>query len=171
MHFNKPFSLLLLTAVILFSFHPIQSLYGEGQMSLSPKSAVVGSFQNVRFEFTVGASGLQTGGGIRFQLPISRLETEFYYWDRPQVDLPQALGYVKVSNTGDAKIQIKLYGRRGGIIECCLTEGTLALNDKIVVEYSGVVQSLDWKFALRTIITTSKFIESNYLVSSKGLLS
>ena len=86
MHSKKPFSSLLLTVVILFSFHPIQSLYGEGQMTLSPTRAVVGSFQSVHFEFTVGASGLQTGGGIRLELPVSSLETEAYFWDRPQID-------------------------------------------------------------------------------------
>jgi len=150
MNSNKPFSSLLLTLVILFCFHPMQPVYGEGQMLLSPTQVVVGSFQNVRFEFTVGASGLQTGGGIRFELPVASLETEPYYWDRPQIDLPQARGYVHVSTTGKAKIEIKLYGRRGGIIECCLTEGSLAPNDKIKIEYNGVVQSLDWRLTFRT---------------------
>ncbi len=79
MYPKKLFDSLFLAVVILFSFHPISSLYGEGQMTLSPTHVLVGSFQSVRLEFTVGASGLQTGGGIRLELPVSGLETEPYF--------------------------------------------------------------------------------------------
>ncbi len=150
MYSEKPFSSLSMALVlILFLFQSTQSLYGEGQMTISPTSAVVGSFQSVRFEFTVGTSGIHSGGGIRLELPVANLETEPYFWDRPQIDLPQAHGYVQASTTGDAKTQINLYGRRGGIIECSLVDGSLKPNSKILIVYDGVVQSLDWKLCIR----------------------
>jgi len=150
MYPKRPFSYFLQVVVILFFFHPTQSLYGEGQMTVFPSSAMVGSFQNIRFEFKVDISGLDSGGGIRLEIPVGNLETEPYFWDRPQIELPQTRGYVQVSTTGKAKIQIRLYGRRGGIIECSLIEGSLTSNDKIFIDYNGIVQSLDWNLSIRT---------------------
>ncbi|NIT69990.1 DUF3604 domain-containing protein, partial [candidate division KSB1 bacterium] len=109
----------------------------------------VGSFQNILFEIDPGSARINTGGGFRLELPVSYLETEPYFWDRPQTDLPEARGYVEVRSSGGATLQTKLYGRRGGIIEAFVEEGALQPGERLSILYAGVVQSLDWPLKLR----------------------
>ncbi len=135
--------------IAFFSFCCLANLLGEGRIRVSPSRVTVGSYQQVRFEFVVGSSGITAGGGVRLELPVANLETEPYFWDRPQIDLPDARGFVKASSPGNDSLQIKLYGRRGGIIECFLAQGTLAPGEKILIDYAGIVQSLDWNLNIR----------------------
>ncbi len=135
--------------IVFFSFYSLATLFGEGKMRVSPSRVTVGSFQQVRFEFVVGTSGMNTGGGVRLELPVANLETESYFWDRPQIDLPDARGFVKSSTSGSGSTIIKLHGRRGGIIECFLDQGTLAAGEKILIVYTGIVQSLAWNLKIR----------------------
>jgi hypothetical protein len=121
----------------------------EATMSVSPKEATAGSYQHVRFEFTAGDSGIAATGGVRLEIPVAYLETEPYFWDRPQIDIPAARGYVKASSTGDATIQVKVYGASGGIIECTVAKGTIKPGEKIDVDYSGIVQSYTWEVRIR----------------------
>ncbi len=116
---------------------------------VAPLEAIAGSYQEMRFEFGVGDGGIQPGGGVRLELPIAYLETEPYYWDRPQVELPGARGYVSAFSTRGVELSIKLEGRQGGIVECDVLQGELQPGDLLSIQYAGVVQSLDWEVPVR----------------------
>ncbi len=147
MFFRKLALLLFLVGTITNA--GASSTDNEMKMSVTPTQAIGGTYQHVRFEFTVGKSGIAVSGGVRLELPVAYLETGPYFWDKPQTDLPGVRGYVKASSTGDADIQIKLYGANGGIIECNITRGGLKSGEKIFIDYFGIVQSFTWKLAIR----------------------
>ncbi|MHB1686796.1 MAG: DUF3604 domain-containing protein [Ignavibacteriaceae bacterium] len=137
--------LLYILSVFLFGTMPDSS---RGvTMNLSPVQVTAGTYQHVKFEFTIGSSGIETNGSIRLELPVAYLETESYYWDRPQTNLPSGRGYVNVACSGQAKLQTKLYGAYGGIVECDVIQGSLKPSDKVYLDYSGIVQSLTCKLA------------------------
>lgn len=139
----------ILRFISLFWFCQTLPVLSQSGMTVSPESILVGSAQKMRFEFIVGASGMKIGGGARLQLPVGNLETEPYFWDRPQTDLPDARGFVRVETSAAANLKLKLYGRRGGVIECAVQKGELQAGDKVIIHYSGVTQSLAWNLKVR----------------------
>jgi hypothetical protein len=142
-------SMLTMRHIILLWFCQVNLLFSQAMMTVTPSSVLVGSSQKVRFEFTVGSSGISSGGGVRLELPVGNLETEPCFWDRPQIELPDARGFVQASTSANAEIKIRLYGRRGGIIECFVNQGSLQRGDKVLINYAGVVQSLSWNLSIR----------------------
>ncbi len=118
-------------------------------IDVNPKEMLAGSFQQVTFTFTAGASGIVLGGGVRIELPVAYLETGPCYWDRPQTELPEGRGYVRASCAGPADVEISLRGRWGGIVECIIARGPLGPGQRLTIEYSGVVQSLTWPLPAR----------------------
>jgi len=148
----KKLSVLLSVSVIIIRSWPLNTaaMGSEEKVTVSPPRVTVGTFQRMCFEFTNASSGgINTGGGLRLELPVSYLETEPYFGDRPQIDLPEARGYVTASSSDEGQLKIRLSGRRGGIIEVFISEGSLGPGQKIIIDYSGIVQSLAWKFAIR----------------------
>jgi hypothetical protein len=103
-----PFAIAAIVAICALSLTATAN--NEERISVSPAQVTAGTYQHVRFEFTAGSSGIDVGGGIRLELPVAYLETEPYFWDRPQIDLPKARGYVKGSSNGVAQIKTKVYG-------------------------------------------------------------
>ncbi|UCG16529.1 MAG: DUF3604 domain-containing protein [Phycisphaerales bacterium] len=117
---------------------------------VSPAELRAGSCQRVTFDFNVGSTRIDQGGGIRIELPVAYLETEPYYWDRPQTDSPDGRGYVRARSTGGAVLDVKIGGTHGGIVECIVRQGSVKFADQIILEYTGVVQSLTWELPVRT---------------------
>jgi len=110
---------------------------------------LAGSWNEITFKFTVGKEGIDPGGGVRIELPVAYLETEPYFWDRPQTDLPAGRGYVKAETSGSSKFETTLSGRYGGIVECVLQGDPLQAGDAVTLTYRGIVQSLTWDCPVR----------------------
>ena len=121
----------------------------QPSITVSPTQLRAGSCQNVTFAFTAGRPPIDTGGGIRIELPVAYLETEPYYWDRPQTDSPDGRGYVRASSSGGTILDIRLDGTHGGIIECVVSQGSAKAADRIILDYTGVVQSFTWELPVR----------------------
>ena len=109
------------------------SIAADPSIAVHPKEMLAGSFQQVTFTFTAGASGIGSGGAVRIELPVAYLETEPCYWDRPQSDLPTGRGYVRASCAGTADVEITLSGRWGGIVECAMQRGSLKAGQRLRV--------------------------------------
>ncbi|MFC2084395.1 DUF3604 domain-containing protein [Bacteroidota bacterium] len=122
----------------------------EVKLLVEPDQAVAGTYQDIKITFIPGSSQIRKGGGIRFEIPVSYLETAPYFWDPPQNDVPETRGYVHAYSSNSSKIDIKIYGHRKRIFECYIKEDSLDSDEKIFVEYSGIVQSLTWKCYIRT---------------------
>ncbi|MDP2884779.1 MAG: DUF3604 domain-containing protein [Ignavibacteria bacterium] len=143
----------LLLIVFYYSLTTIlysQTMDNEARMQILPKEAVAGSFQKIQLAFTVGGSGMNAGGGMRFEIPVAYLETKPYFWSTPQTRSSQSAGYVSASASNGAGVSINIYGPRDGIIECVLQDKHLPPGGRIFIEYSGNVQSICWKLSIRT---------------------
>jgi hypothetical protein len=119
-------------------------------MKILPEEAVAGSYQHVRLTFTPGISGIETGGGVRFELPVAYLETKPSFWEPPQTKSPASGGYVSASASNGAKVSITISGPRGGIVECIVKDRPLPPGEKIFIQYAGHVQNVSWKLLVRT---------------------
>ena len=144
------FRITILCILAIFIMYVPHLTYGAGwSMNVQPLEVTAGSHQSMKFEFSVGDPGLESGGAVRMELPVAYLETAPYFWDRPQLDQPEVRGYVKAEVTTNANTQLKLYGASGGIIECTIKDRSLAQGEKIFIIYSGIVQSLTWNVPVR----------------------
>lgn len=121
----------------------------EQLMTIAPQEAIAGTFQDLTIEFTPGSESMAIGGGLRIELPVAYGETEPYFWSKPQTRLEQGAGYVQASTSGTARILLKSYGIAGGIVECVVRDAPLAPDQKIILRYHGIVQSLARKLTLR----------------------
>ena len=113
-----------------------------GSLSITPDSAIAGAFKTVTFTFTVGETRLESGGGIRFELPVAYGETEPYFWSKPQTTHPDAPGYLETRSSSDVPLTLTTYGIAGGIFECAVGEEPLTPGESITISYRGLVQSL-----------------------------
>lgn len=111
-------------------------------LSITPDIAIAGAFKTVTFTFTVGETGLESGGGIRFELPVAYGETEPYFWSKPQTTLPDAPGYLQARSSSDVPLTLTTYGIAGGIFECAVGEEPLTPGESITISYRGLLQSL-----------------------------
>ncbi len=118
------------------------------KVTVLPEQATAGSHLHIQFKFTIGSNGIKAGGGVRIELPVAYLETEPYYWDKPQIDVPDGRGYVQARSSSGSEIGVEIYGSRDGIIECVVLEQPLKSGDELILKYAGVVQSLTWKLRI-----------------------
>jgi hypothetical protein len=137
-----------LSTAALLSIGLARSALAEPSLRVTPLEMLAGSWQEVQFEFTVGSEEIDPGGGVRIELPVSYLETEPYFWDRPQTNLPDGRGFVSAAVAG-GRIDIELSGRRMGIVECVVQDAALGAGDVLTLTYGGVVQSLTWDLDVR----------------------
>ena len=86
---------------------------------------VSGTYQQFQYEFMSDSFDIEIGGGIRIEMPVAYLETEPYYWDRPQTEQSQIRGFVEAKTSGIASIEIKTYGSSDRIIECVVRDSPL----------------------------------------------
>ena len=140
-----------LISVLLIALLVIASTAGAGQprIRVQPLDMLAGSHQRVTFEFTAGAAPIEVGGGFRIDLPTAYLETQPYYWDRPQIEYPAGRGYVEVLQPHDQQFEIRIGGQWGGTIECTLRSGPVGPADAVTLSYAGIVQSLTWPVEVR----------------------
>jgi hypothetical protein len=126
-------------------------MYGGSGVTVkvSPSQIQAGTYQHMQFQFTLGQTGIGVGGAVRIELPVAYLETEPYYWDRPQIDLPEGRGYIKATSSRGAKFRIRVSGPHGGVVECQVESGSVKSGEKIQLDYWGVVQSLTSGYAVR----------------------
>lgn len=118
-------------------------------LKVSPTSSLAGSYQVITYGYTIGEEGMETTGGIRFELPVAYGETENYFFSKPQISNPEGLGYVSAFTSNNAQVEMKTYGLSGGIFECTIIDKKLSPGDTITVEYRGVVQTLAWDVEVR----------------------
>lgn len=129
--------------------HSILKYRDEPTLSIEPDQALAGSYQNINFKFTAGRDTLKPGGGFRIEIPSGYGETADFLWDRPQSESQELLGYVQAISDNVAEIQKKLYGVAGGIIQCDVMDSILLPGESIYLTYSGRVQNLARKTAIR----------------------
>jgi hypothetical protein len=121
-------------------------------LQVDPLEFVAGSVQTIRFEYTVDDKGINPGGGIRFELPVAYGETEPYFFSKPQTRNREFLGYVTASTSEGDSMKLRAYGISGGIFECIVIDKLLVKEDKILIKYTGVAQSLARKVEVRYAI-------------------
>jgi len=125
------------------------SANAEEKMNVFPNKVIAGTYQHFQFEFMSDSSDIEIGGGIRIEIPVAYLETEPYYWDRPQTEQSQIRGYIEATTSGNASIEIKTYGSYSRITECVVRDSPLKKGDSILLNYHGIVQSFTWKLSVR----------------------
>ncbi len=141
-------SFVLLTVCLAFALL-YQAATAEVSLDVAPTRMLAGSWNQVTFRFTIGEEGINPGGGVRIELPVAYLETEPYFWDRPQTTLPDGRGSVNVETSGSSDFNVTLSGRYGGIVECVVQGNPAKPGDEVTLTYRGVVQSFTWDCPVR----------------------
>ena len=73
--------------ILVYSLMMVGSSLAQSEkISVTPQDFTAGTYQNIEFRFTAGSAGIEQGGGVRIELPTAYLETEPYFWDRPQTN-------------------------------------------------------------------------------------
>ncbi|WP_165793441.1 DUF3604 domain-containing protein [Hyphococcus luteus] len=111
------------------------------EFTVSPTTMNAGSLQTMQFTLEVGADGIETGGGLRVEVPVAYAETEFLMWSRPQTNNAQAPGYIWAKSSGSGAVDVRITGVLGGIIEAKVA-APLVEGDKLTIFYRGIVQSI-----------------------------
>ena len=134
--------------LLIFLFHRIQ-INANPRVFVSPKKVKAGTFQKLLFTFDPDTVKIEPGGGIRIELPVAYLETEKYYWDTPQNNLPHGPGFVVANSNNHSDLSVNIYGHKNRIIQATLTGNSEKINQKIFLKYSGMVQSIVWPLSIR----------------------
>ena len=115
---------------------------GEGTISVSPTTVLADSFETLRFEFTVGASGMEMGGGVRLEFPTKGGFASSLLWDNCQVGSPDEPGHVeaRVSSPDGARINIRC--SRTGNLDLIVRGAAVSPGARIHFTYTGNVQAL-----------------------------
>ena len=124
-------------------------LFANPEISVEPKEIVAGAYQTMIFTFQPDTLEILPGGGVRIELPVAYLETGPYYWDEAQNILPDYRGFVSSRGSRGTKTKTSVYGNKNGVIEC-QAEMKLKPGEQLLIQYSGIVQSLVWPLPVRS---------------------
>jgi hypothetical protein len=122
---------------------------GEGTITLSPTTVTADAYRTLSFQFTVGPSGLQEGGGLRLQLPCKGDRTGPLLWDPCQTESRGQPGYVEASAGTHGGARLRVRCGKAGRITLSVQNGVLSPGDTIHLTYSGNVQALARTLFLR----------------------
>jgi len=124
-------------------------LVGEGTISVSPTTVLADSFETLNFEFTVGASGMEMGGGVRLEFPTKGDFTSSLLWDNCQAGLPDEPGHVEARVTPADGARISIGCSRTGHLDLIVRGATVSPGARIHFTYTGNVQALARTLTLR----------------------
>ena len=130
-------------------------LQGQGVLEVKPLIFKAGTLQHIHFTFIAGKQGIEKGGGIRLEIPVSYAETEFLFWSKPQISSVEDLGYVSAVTSNKAPVTLKSHGLLGGVVDIVLSDKKLLAGDKIIISYKGKVQSLSANLEVRYAVKLS----------------
>ncbi len=125
------------------------STLGEGTIGVSPTTVVADSYETLTFDFTVGPSGMDVGGGLSLQFPTRRDRTLPLLWDDCQAESPDKPGYVDAWTDGTGEADVAIECKRKGVLSLVVQGGTLPSASGIHFSYTGNVQALARTLALR----------------------
>jgi hypothetical protein len=122
---------------------------GEGTINVSPNTVLADSLETLTFDFTVGGSGMEVGGGVRLEFPTKGDLTGPLLWDRCQTESPDEPGYVdaRLISPDGARINIRCGGT--GNLDLIARGAAVAPGARIHFTYRGNVQALARTLALR----------------------
>lgn len=122
---------------------------GEGTISVSPTTVSADSFETLTFQFTVGPSGMEVGGGVSLQFPTRRDRTLLLLWDDCQSESPDETGYVEASADRATDVDVDIECARKGVLKLIIARGALLPGEKIDFAYTGNVQAIARTLTLR----------------------
>jgi hypothetical protein len=109
--------------------------------SARPNVVRAGGLYEVAYTFDVGAPGFSKGGGVRIEIPVAYAETEFLLWSAPQIDRPDAPGYVRATTSNNAPTTVRIEGLLRGIVQADF-DAPVPTGATITIHYRGQVQAI-----------------------------
>lgn len=125
------------------------SMLGEGTISVSPTTVLADSYETLTFDFTVGPSGIDAGGGLSLQFPTRRDRTLPLLWDDCQAESPDQPGYIEVWTDETGEVDMGIECTRKGGLRLLVERGALPSGSELHFSYTGNVQALARTLALR----------------------
>ena len=102
---------------------------GKGRAELFPDDPVkAGDWGSWTVRFFPGTEGIDTGGGILFQV------SPFWYWSTPQTYNPEGSGYTTVTST-NRDVRLNIITGDYYYLLCILERGRLTVGDTVTIVY------------------------------------